>query len=159
MREFGEVDRLSAGAVGEPGDRTFFIEVGAAGETWWFLVEKEQLAVLARETIEAMRLEGLEAGGPGTELTPPGEAAFRVGEMRVGFADGRFRFVLIPSGDDGDDEPVEFEAGADLVGGMARRALEVVAAGRPRCPRCGLPEDPTGHVCPASNGDLRRSRR
>ncbi|MET9297184.1 DUF3090 domain-containing protein [Streptomyces sp. NPDC003077] len=43
-----------------------------------------------------------------------------------------------------------------LTGPMARafakRALEVVNAGRPPCPLCSLPLDPEGHVCPRQNG-------
>lgn len=35
---------------------------------------------------------------------------------------------------------------------FARRCLALVAAGRPPCPFCGGPLDPTGHVCPRSNG-------
>jgi uncharacterized repeat protein (TIGR03847 family) len=39
--------------------------------------------------------------------------------------------------------------------GFAKRALDVVAAGRPPCPFCSLPLDPAGHVCPRQNGYLR----
>ena len=35
---------------------------------------------------------------------------------------------------------------------FVRRALAVVAAGRPDCPFCGQPMDPEGHVCPRANG-------
>jgi uncharacterized repeat protein (TIGR03847 family) len=35
---------------------------------------------------------------------------------------------------------------------FAKRALEVVNAGRPPCPLCSLPLDPEGHVCPRQNG-------
>jgi uncharacterized repeat protein (TIGR03847 family) len=31
-------------------------------------------------------------------------------------------------------------------------ALAVVGEGRPICQLCGLPMDPSGHLCPASNG-------
>ncbi|MGH2730258.1 MAG: DUF3090 family protein, partial [Actinomycetota bacterium] len=31
-------------------------------------------------------------------------------------------------------------------------ALAVIDEGRPLCMLCGLPIDPTGHACPASNG-------
>ena len=31
---------------------------------------------------------------------------------------------------------------------FAKRTLEVVGAGRPRCPLCGYPMNPEGHVCP-----------
>lgn len=40
---------------------------------------------------------------------------------------------------------------------FAKRALDVVNAGRPPCPLCSLPLDPEGHVCPRQNG-YRRSR-
>jgi len=35
---------------------------------------------------------------------------------------------------------------------FAKRALAVVAAGRPPCPFCSGPLDPEGHICPRSNG-------
>ncbi len=35
---------------------------------------------------------------------------------------------------------------------FVRRALRVVAAGRPPCPLCGNPLDPEGHICPRQNG-------
>ena len=35
---------------------------------------------------------------------------------------------------------------------FVRRALAVVAAGRPDCPFCGQPMDPEGHICPRANG-------
>ncbi len=39
---------------------------------------------------------------------------------------------------------------------FAKRALAVVGAGRPPCPFCGQPLDPSGHVCPRQNGYRRR---
>ena len=35
---------------------------------------------------------------------------------------------------------------------LARHGSQVVARGRPLCPLCGNPLDPTGHICPAMNG-------
>ena len=35
---------------------------------------------------------------------------------------------------------------------FARRARALISAGRPPCPFCGGPLDPTGHVCPRANG-------
>jgi hypothetical protein len=39
-------------------------------------------------------------------------------------------------------------AGRDLL----RRLSQIVSAGRPPCPLCGLPLDAGGHVCPRQNG-------
>jgi hypothetical protein len=55
-------------------------------------------------------------------------------------------------------DSVDFEVDLDQLYAMAIHAREAVVAGRPQCPRCALPLDPEGHVCPASNGDLRRHR-
>lgn len=56
-------------------------------------------------------------------------------------------------GSDSDGPPV---LRVRITGAAARafvkRALQVVAAGRPPCPFCGLPLDPDGHVCPRQNG-------
>jgi uncharacterized repeat protein (TIGR03847 family) len=38
---------------------------------------------------------------------------------------------------------------------FAKRAIAVVAAGRPPCPFCGNPLDADGHVCPRANGHRR----
>jgi len=35
---------------------------------------------------------------------------------------------------------------------FAIRATALVEAGRPPCPLCGLPLDPSGHDCPRTNG-------
>ena len=61
--------------------------------------------------------------------------------------------VLSP---DGETEPVAFTVAADAFVAMARGALAVVAAGRPRRWLAGLPVDPEG--TPA-RGKRRRHRR
>jgi uncharacterized repeat protein (TIGR03847 family) len=69
--------------------------------------------------------------------------------------------------DEDDDEPASLEIddsdpdGPDLVRvrltplaarAFVERSLRTVAAGRPPCPFCGQPLDPTGHICPRKNG-------
>ena len=71
-----------------------------------------------------------------------------------------------PRDDDADDDVAEPTAEEMLVvrlpgrvaRAFAKRALTVVAAGRPACPFCGGPIDPDGHLCPRANG-FRRIRR
>lgn len=36
--------------------------------------------------------------------------------------------------------------------GFAERCARAVEGGRPNCPFCGNPLDPTGHICPRANG-------
>ena len=50
--EWDPVDALDAGAVGEPGSRTFLIQARRGAEVLSVLVEKEQVAILAAEAHE-----------------------------------------------------------------------------------------------------------
>jgi uncharacterized repeat protein (TIGR03847 family) len=150
MRSLGRVEHLAAGAMGPPGHRTFYLELDGPQGREWFLVEKEQLAAMATHGLE---LAGAGSAEPGPALSEPGGPTFRVGEIGLG-SDGEEIVVVLSPAEEG--EPVAFTVSQPDFAAMARRALAVVAAGRPRCRFCGLPEDPEGHTCPAGNGDLRR---
>ena len=164
MISLGPVDRFVAGAIGEPGERTFLIEVEGAGQPHWFLLEKQQVAVLADRVLELLRDAGYESSGaPRLSLREPDAVDFRVGEIRMAYSsvESLVTVTLIPvAGDEEreEDDGVEFDVSTDQLHAMAVHAREAVIAGRPACPRCALPMDPDGHVCPASNGDLRRHR-
>jgi uncharacterized repeat protein (TIGR03847 family) len=153
MRSLGRAAGLSAGAVGPPGKRTFFLEIDGEMGREWFLLEKEQISALAAHGLELLGREPGPAPGPAVVSPPAGEPAFRVGEIGLGTEEGAVVVLLSP---DGEGEPVAFTADAESFATMARRALAVVAAGRPRCRLCGRPLDPEGHACPGGNGDLRR---
>jgi uncharacterized repeat protein (TIGR03847 family) len=52
-----------------------------------------------------------------------------------------------------DDAPsVRFWLSHEQVIAFSQQAQAVLSAGRPLCPRCGLPMDPSGHPCPVMNG-------
>lgn len=158
MKELGPADRLTVGAVGKPGDRTFYLEVSTPAGDHWFVMEKEQVAALAERLQALLRRLGVGPGdaGEAPDLRPPDNPDFRVGDITVRYDSQRFEIALEPV--DEDDDGAEFQADAAQVAAMAARGASVVASGRPRCPRCNLPMDPDGHVCPALNGDLRRRR-
>jgi uncharacterized repeat protein (TIGR03847 family) len=153
MRSLGEADHLVLGAVGEPGHRTFYLEVESGDGIEWFLLEKEQAAAIAQRCIALLRAAGLAIPHTGPDLGIPGEPTFRVGEIGIGVEGDRALFVL--SSTDEDDDPVAFRVTLPLLGAMAAGAARAVGAGRPLCRFCGLPVDPAGHTCPSSNGDLR----
>jgi uncharacterized repeat protein (TIGR03847 family) len=107
-------------------------------------------------------------------LDSPVEEEFRVGTMALAWDTTQERMVLEaqalvevePDADDATLEAAEELRDDDengppllrvhLTGAQARsfakRALDVVSAGRPPCPLCSLPLDPEGHVCPRQNG-------
>lgn len=164
--ELDPVERITAGAVGEPGERTFFVQAEAAGATVTFLAEKEQVRMLAQAMQQL--LDQLPAAAEDTPPEPaslilagPLEPDWRVGEMSIEFDEERDRIAVVLSElvQVSDDEPDVAGATARLVAtraqirAMADHALEVVDSGRPRCQLCGYPMGPRGdHVCPARNG-------
>ncbi|MEU2789642.1 DUF3090 domain-containing protein [Streptomyces sp. NPDC007100] len=107
-------------------------------------------------------------------LESPVEEEFRVGTMALAWDGDEQRMIieaqaLVELEADTDEDLAEAEERllqddengppmlrVRLTGTMARsfakRALEVVNAGRPPCPLCSLPLDPEGHVCPRQNG-------
>jgi uncharacterized repeat protein (TIGR03847 family) len=170
---FDGPDRFVAGTVGEPGSRAFFLQARKGGDVVSVGLEKAQVAVLAQQLdalLDLLSDRGL-AGIP-AEMDPdrrddgplgePLVEALRVGAMALTW-DAEAGLVVIEAAavpadgeatpsDTDDDDP----DGPDLVriridGHMARafvdRAIRVVAAGRPPCPRCGEPLDAQGHIC------------
>lgn len=156
------VDRITAGAVGSPGERVFFVQAQAGGQMVTLLAEKEQVRLLAEALLQLLGTlpETDEGPAPDTEsltLDEPLEPEWRVGEMAIEYEDDTGNVEIMIT---------EIESEEDVDGGararfvvtraqaraMALHALEVVAAGRPRCQFCGYPLEPDGHICPAMNG-------
>ena len=177
---FDPPDRFVAGTVGQPGDRTFYLQAAGAGRTVSVALEKVQVQVLAErleELLEEVRRRGvgevpavvpveLEDTAP---LDAPVEEEFRVGTMGLAW-DGDDGRVVVEALAPSDDEQAEVEPLSESDEGpdalrvritavaaraFVKRAQRVVAAGRPPCPLCALPLDPEGHVCPRQNGHRR----
>ena len=177
IHDFDPPERFVAGTVGQPGERTFFLQASGGGRTVSVALEKVQVQVLADrlgELLDTARRAGAPIGdetGPEdtAPLDVPVEEEFRVGALGLAW-DGETQRVVVEAlaQADGDSEEVEplsdAEDGPDalrvhLTAAGARafvaRAQRVVAAGRPPCPLCGLPLDPEGHICPRQNGHRR----
>ena len=68
---------------------------------------------------------------------------------------GTDRIVLVAEELVAEDEEATWPASPitrEQAAAFAVRATSLVEAGRPPCPLCGLPLDPTGHQCPRTNG-------
>lgn len=157
MRDLGPAEEFVAGALGEPGQRHFYIQVTAAGETVWLHAEKQQVAALASQSLTLLAATDLEPDPVAVaglradlEVRSPSEVLFPVGGIQIAILESELLAVVITSPEE--DDSLRFVVAPEQVQAMAEAALEVVSAGRPICPRCQLPEDPAGHRCPASNG-------
>lgn len=162
-------DVFTAGAVGPPGQRVFYIQVRDDALTVSVRCEKQQVAALA-EYFDGL-LEDLEPAPYGVaaadlELAEPLNAIWTVGAIGVAYDEASDRIVVVleeitdidTSGDaevGDEDEPtgasVKVRLSRAQLSAFARRSHELVAAGRPPCRFCGLPIDADGHPCPKMN--------
>ena len=163
--ELDPVDRIAVAAVGEPGQRRFFLLASGSGRTMTLGCEKSQIQALVvrlHQMLEAQQIEAPQATVAGGGGDSPGEPEWQIGEMGLGYHEARRMFVLVASqaavGEsteetEASDAPsVRFWLSPDQVAAFSKQAESVLSAGRPLCPRCGLPMDPSGHPCPVMNG-------
>jgi uncharacterized repeat protein (TIGR03847 family) len=166
--ELEDVDGLGAGAIGEPGQRAFYIQARTESTQLTVLVEKEQVDLLASEAVAfldqiAEKFPELPFDLPPTQsaLREPTVPLFRARLIGLGF-DTERELVLIElreraeDDDEADDDEAEgyvarIYATRAQVRAMAARGAEAVAGGRPPCPLCEQPMDPSGHRCPRWN--------
>jgi uncharacterized repeat protein (TIGR03847 family) len=176
VHTFDGPERFVAGTVGQPGDRTFFLQARDGGRVVSVALEKMQVQLLA-EKMGALLDEARRRGGavppPAAvdsddvgPLDAPVEEEFRVGQLSLAW-DAEKGVVTVEAmaslaEDEApvsalDDTATEGPAVLRVViapseaRAFVRRAERVIAAGRPPCWLCGLPLDPGGHVCPRLN--------
>lgn len=161
--EYRPVEWLTAGAVGEPGQRTFYLQARRADDLVCLLVEKEQVRMLAQLAQELLGRVDVtvtpdDLDTSGQRLREPVEPAWRAGSMSLGMDTAGGQFVLeveeLVDADQGEPAVARFWMDQEQLVALAAYAAYAVEAGaRERCRLCGRPIDPVdGHVCPATNG-------
>lgn len=175
--ELDPIDQIAVGTVGSPGARQFFLQARSHGQLVTLACEKFQIQGLVLRIQQLLESNGLGSEldvGPTPSADEPLIPIWTVGELGLGYHEGRRMFVIVAremgesdeehdAEDDAESsQPAEplsgagasarFWAGANQVRAFARQAEQVLRSGRPVCTYCGLPMDPGGHPCPASDG-------
>jgi uncharacterized repeat protein (TIGR03847 family) len=170
-------ERFVAGTVGQPGERTFYLQARLGSRTTSVALEKGQVSQLAQKLDElldevaphgrgqAVAAEEAAAQADDAPLDLPLTEDFRVGAIALAWDHDGERVII--EAQEESEEPIEpltddvpedgpavlrVRITADAARAFSRRAIQVVRQGRPLCPLCGLPLDPSGHVCPRQNG-------
>lgn len=156
-----------------PGERTFYLQAAQGSEIATVSLEKTQVALLADRLDELLDEAGASSASSADDNEPlevPFEEEFRASGLAMGWDPDTARVVIeahalmedretAELGDDDAEAADTLRVVLDPAMGRAfiRRARALVAAGRPPCPFCLQPLDPTGHICPRANGYRRRT--
>jgi uncharacterized repeat protein (TIGR03847 family) len=173
---FDQPERFTVGTVGQPGERTFFIQAQSGTRLISVSLEKTQVQALADRLLYTIR--DIKQNNPSigfsrlpkddAPLSTPIEEEFRVGVIGIAFdAENGLIQVDMQAINENSDQDPQFIDVDDLTGEQdilrvlitpseadrfSKRAFIVVGAGRQPCPFCGGPIDIKGHLCPRSNG-------
>lgn len=154
--ELLDVDKVTVGALGEPGQRLFLLQARAGAQVVTLKIEKVQVAALATHLGALLQ----ELPRPGhlpedLELEEPSDPDWVIGSLGASYDPALDRLLLVM----GEAVP-EGEAAAEArlsltreqVAALAVHGTWLVGSGRPPCPLCGYPLDQRGHSCPRTNG-------
>ncbi|MDA8116944.1 MAG: DUF3090 family protein [Actinomycetota bacterium] len=153
---FESPEAVALGAIGEPGNRVFVIQIRTTLDAITLKLEKAQVAGLVRYI--ALILGDLDKLGhlpKAAPVVPPLEPLFVVGEIAVAYSEVEDSVTLTLTELAEDEElasKVTVEITKELAGTLAIQGTELIESGRPTCPLCGFPIEPEGHPCPRTNG-------
>jgi uncharacterized repeat protein (TIGR03847 family) len=172
--ELPELDRITVGALGPPGKRVFFLQARQRDQLVTLKMEKVQVAALAAWIAKTLEdLAAPDALPDDLDPEPFTEPAWIVGSLGGAYDIDRDRIVLVAaelSDEEESEDPTEepqpdeavleggsgavarFGATREQMAALAIRGTDLVTSGRPNCPLCGFPLDPSGHACPRTNG-------
>lgn len=155
-KDFPSVDHIAVGAIGEPGKRIFLFQARYLGDIITLKIEKAQVAALSQHLGELLK----ELPRPGhiddpSEIILPYEIAWSVGTIAIAYSEENDQIqlhleALAESEDDASTLTVGLSREQSVA--IAVQGTRMVEAGRPPCPLCGYPLDPSGHACPKTNG-------
>lgn len=171
--DFENADAFATGAIGRPGERTFYVQVRADGQVISVKCEKGQVAAMA-EYLRGMLADLPDTGShidtSSATLQSPVEQDFVLGSVGLGVDRPNMRMViqleemvLVDENeedifdllDEEDDEADASVVRVLLTPAQARAFCETadlfVNAGRAICKWCAAPVDPAGHACPKFN--------
>jgi uncharacterized repeat protein (TIGR03847 family) len=171
-------DHFTAGAVGPPGERVFYLQGRESGRVVTLKCEKEHVRALGEYLAGLLEKLPPVAGAVPADmaLLEPLDPAWPIGSIASGYDQGSDRIVIVANElvEDEDDEDGESERESEAEGekksaggatarflisraqatAFVARSRDLMKAGRPVCPMCSQAIDPGGHVCPRSNGHV-----
>jgi uncharacterized repeat protein (TIGR03847 family) len=159
--DFGVAKAVDAQSFGQPGQRTFRLRIiGESQESASLWLEKEQLQALSlalKQMLAQLEYNDEPPEADAGDFPVVADHDFRVGRLGMGFNAADRTVILytyeIGAADDDDAEPsIRVRLTQEASASLSAKLDDIVAGGRPVCPLCGSPIEPSGHACVRSNG-------
>ena len=156
MTAYDEPEAFTAGAIGPPGERVFYLQARHDGSVTAVKLEKQQVLALAEYLGGLLHdLPAPDEVPPAPDLVEPVEADWTVGTIGVAYDNDRDRIVIVAEELVAEDDPpgdtLRVAITRAQVRSLIERAEDLMLGGRPPCRLCGAPMDPAGHACPRAN--------
>ena len=159
--EFGLAQGIDSQSFGQPGQRTFRLRIlGENAQSASLWMEKEQMQALSialKQMLSQLEYNDEPPSADAGDFPVVADHDFRVGRMGMGFHAADRSVVLytyeLGASDEDDAEPsLRVRLTQEQSASLGVQLDDVIAGGRPVCPLCGLPMEPSGHACVRSNG-------
>jgi len=168
--DLNPVSQITVDAIGQPGERIFYLQGRSSDQVITLLVEKFQIQTLALAIENLMselreKTPTLPEASPDyieeqMTLAPPLDPLFRVGELSLGYDPSQDLLILIAKEVPLDISDMDAEALSEVrfwctrsqLWAMARWSIELASRGRPVWPSTGEPILPPGEFSPKNNG-------
>jgi len=168
--DLNPVTYITVDAIGQPGERVFYLQGRSPDQEITLLIEKFQIQTLALAVENLMselreKAPDLPEASPDYKeenmiLEPPLDPLFRVGELSLGYDPGEDLLILIakevaidPSVGEGDEaSEIRFWCTRSQLWALGRWSIELASRGRPVWPSTGEPILPPGEFSPKNNG-------
>jgi uncharacterized repeat protein (TIGR03847 family) len=167
--ELNPITRITVNAIGEPGNRTFYLQARKGPNLVTLVAEKEQIQALClalQQLLDDLRTKHPKGANflrltMDMDLEQPFSPEFRIGRLGLGYDEENDLIVVVASEllaeevEQDEASTVRFFCSRAQADALSRYGLEVVSKGRPICPLCGKPMDADGNVqgfCPRRNG-------
>jgi len=168
--DLNPVTHITVDAIGQPGERVFYLQGKSPDQEITLLIEKFQIQTLAlavenlmselREKAPHLPEASADYKEEDMTLDPPLDPLFRVGELSLGYDPGQDLLILIAKEvalnmeDSEETEPSEirFWCTRSQLWSMSRWGIELASRGRPVWPSTGEPILPPGEFSPKNNG-------
>lgn len=153
-------ENFTVGAIGNPGERLFFIQIKDKQKILTLKVEKQQVSAISYGLRKVFKKEEYDEALEGALIDEPLDINARVESIDIDIntevGEVILKFYSIDS--DGAEVSIEVILVKHQALLFAQAGEKLVNQGRPTCIFCAHPIGPGEHVCPRQNGHFKQDQ-